>query len=153
MKLLNVDVGVKRYILVDGGAPLRFNPSDPAVYARFQEAMQKIKNIASEMIAQAKEITDADQKTDSEMGEIAIRLESYGNCELTRIFEYIFPGNDFAEILCGVSLMAITEDGTRVAEKVIAAIAPILEEGAETYANAEIAAAKANRENRRANNV
>ena len=39
MKKLIIDSGVQEYQLVEGGKPLRFNPSDPNVYARFMAAM------------------------------------------------------------------------------------------------------------------
>ena len=45
MKKLSLDTGIQEYQINDNGI-LRFNPSDPNVYARFMETQGKIEELA-----------------------------------------------------------------------------------------------------------
>ena len=68
MQKLNFDLGLKEYEI--GGGVLRFNPGDPNVYARFLEAVEKLKTAEEELTRQevalqlnalrAGDITDAE---------------------------------------------------------------------------------------------
>ena len=49
MEKLVFDSGVKEYKLGTGGV-LRFNPSDPNVYARFMDAMDKIRAVEADLV-------------------------------------------------------------------------------------------------------
>ena len=52
MKTLHFDSGIQEYKLCGEGT-LRFNPSDPNLYARFMEAAEKVQGIEKEMAQQA----------------------------------------------------------------------------------------------------
>ena len=56
MEKLNISVGIKKYQLVEDGAPLSFNPGDPNVYARYMEMVPKIKTVEQEMAGKAKAV-------------------------------------------------------------------------------------------------
>lgn len=147
MERLNVDVGIKSYILVDGGAPLVFNPGDPNVYARYMEAMDEIKAVEKEMSSKANAIDASGEKA----GEESLKIMYETDRRMKTILNSIFgKPNDFGEILCGVSLMAVTADGDRVINKVLEALAPIMQDGARACAETEVKEAKLNREQRRA---
>lgn len=147
MEKLNISVGIKRYQLVEGGALLSFNPGDPNVYARYMEMVPKIKDVEQEMAGKAKAVdvnaTDAGEKTLQLMRETDRRMKEI----LNQIFG---KENDFDEILMGVNLMAVTEDGSRVINNVLDALTPIMNDGAKSVVNTEVKNAKLNREQRRA---
>lgn len=147
MEILNINVGIKRYQLVEGGAPLSFNPGDPNVYARYMEALPKIKAVEQEMAGKAKAVDanspDAGEKTLQIMRETDIRMKNI----LNQIFG---KDNDFDDILCGVNLMAVTEYGSRVINNVLDALTPIMNSGARSCVDSEVKAARLNREQRRA---
>ena len=44
MEKITFDAGVKSY-RINGGGVLKFNPADPNLYARFMEAVEKIKEL------------------------------------------------------------------------------------------------------------
>lgn len=131
MELLNIDVGLKSYQFVDGGACLTFNPSDPNVYARYIDALDKLKKLESEFGARAN-ATDENSDAILLMREADAKMKSVLNC----IFG---AGNDFDAILMGANLMAITSSGATVISNVIDALTPILEVGAHAYVDAEVA--------------
>ena len=141
MEKLNINVGIKRYQLVEGGALLSFNPGDPNVYARYMELVPKIKDVQQEMTGKAKAVNvnapDAGEQTLKIMRETDRRMKDI----LNQIFG---KENNFDDILAGVNLMAITADGSRVIDNVIDGLTPIMSEGV------KVKTAKLNREQRRA---
>lgn len=153
MELLNIDVGLKSYQLVEGGAPLIFNPSDQNVYARYVDAMDEIKAVEREMSAKAKAVTAKDDSEEerAKAGAESLLIMRETDTKMKQILNGVFGrNNDFDEILCCVNLMAVTPDGDRVIVKVIDALTPIMHDGAKACAETEIKAAKLNREQRRA---
>lgn len=147
MEKLNIDVGLKSYELVEGGAPLIFNPGDPNVYARYMEAMDEIKRVEKEMSGKANAIDASSDKA----GEESLKIMHETDRRMKEILNGIFGDpNDFDKILCGVSLMAVTADGDRVINKVLEALSPIMQDGAKACADTEVKQAKLNREQRRA---
>lgn len=146
MEKLNISVGIKKYQLVDGGALLSFNPSDPNVYARYMELIPKIKSVEKEMAAEAKTVdtnaVDAGEQTLKIMRETDRRMKGILN-------EIFGKENNFDEILMGVNLMAVTEGGNRVINNVLDALTPIMNDGAKSCVETEIRSAKLNREQRR----
>lgn len=147
MEKLNISVGIKRYQLVEGGAALSFNPSDPNVYARFMELIPKIKLVQEEMSSKAKKVdvnsTDAGEKTLQIMRETDTRMKNILN-------EIFGKDNNFDDILASVNLMAVTEGGHRVIDNVLEALTPIMNDGAKSCVETEVNTAKLNREQRRA---
>lgn len=147
MEILNIDVGLKSYQLVEGGAPLIFNPGDPNIYARYKDAVEKIQKLEKEMTAKAK-VADKNKDTEKTL-DIVREMDQKAKKVLNGIFG---EQNDFDAILCGVNLMAVTASGTRVIENLMNALNPIVVEGARICAEAELSG-KMNREQRRASGV
>ena len=141
------------YQLVDGAAPLVFNPSDPNVYARYMNAMDTIKAVETEMAAKANAVKVEDDTVEARAaaGSEALRIMEETDLRIKKILNGIFgAGNDFNEILRGVNLMAVTSSGDRVINNVLNALSPIMEAGAKSCVETEIKEAKLNREQRRA---
>lgn len=146
MEKLNISVGIKQYQLVDGGAPLSFNPGDPNVYARYMEIVPKIKAVEQEMAGKAKAV----DSNAPDAGEQALKIMRETDVRMKRLLDQIFgEENDFDKILRGVNLMAVTEKG-RVISNVLDALTPIMNDGAKSCVQSEVSAAKLNREQRRA---
>lgn len=153
MELLNIDIGLKSYQLVDGAAPLVFNPSDPNVYARYMNAMDTIKAVETEMAARANAVKVENDTVEARAaaGSESLRIMEETDLRIKKILNGIFgAGNDFNEILRGVNLMAVTASGDRVINNVLNALSPIMEAGAKSCVETEIKEAKLNREQRRA---
>lgn len=147
MEKLNISVGIKRYELVEGGALLSFNPGDPNVYARYMEMLPKIRAVEQEMSGKAKTIDVNDEAA----GEKTLQIMRETDRRMKNILNEIFgKENNFDEILLGVNLMAITENGGRVINNVLDVLTPIMNSGAKSCAETEVKTAKLNREQRRA---
>lgn len=146
MEKLILDSGVKEYQLP--GGILRFNPSDPNVYARFMESTNKIKQVEQEMAAKAKIISS---KKDGNMGEESLRIMKETDTRMKAILNDVFGhGNDFDMLLEKVNLMAVAGNGERVISNLLNALQPIMESGVQACINDEVNIAKLNREQRRA---
>lgn len=153
MEKLNIDLGIKSYQFVEGGAPLIFNPSDPNVYARYMNAMDEIKAVEKEMSAKANAIAAKDDSVEaqSEAGAKTLQVMEETDRRIKTILNGIFGGeNNFDKILMGVNIMAVTGNGDRVINSLLEALAPIMEGGAKVCAESEVREAKLNREQRRA---
>ena len=147
MEKLIFDSGIKEY-QINGKGVLRFNPSDPNVYGRYVDAMDKIKSVEKKMEAKAKSI---EHKEGQEYGEAMIRLMCETDRQMKAILNEIFGSdNNFDELLEGVNLMAVASNGYRVVTNLIEALQPIMESGAKSCADGEIKEAKMNRAQRRA---
>lgn len=153
MELLNIDVGLKSYQLVEGGEPLVFNPGDPSVYARYMDAVPTLKEMEVEYSNKAN-TTVSENATDEEKvaaGQKSFELLREADTRFKGIFNSIFAcGNDFDKILRGVNVMAVTADGDRVINKLLEALSPIMQDGVTACVTSEVRAAKLNREQRRA---
>lgn len=152
MEKLNIDLGIKSYQFVEGGAPLVFNPSDPNVYARYMHAMDEIKAVETEMAAKANAIVAEDDSVDAQAkaGAASLQVMEETDRRIKNILNGIFGGdNNFDGILRGVNLMAVTASGNRVINSLLEALAPIMENGAKNCVEAEIKEAKLNRDQRR----
>lgn len=147
MEQIVFDSGIKEY-QINGNGVLRFNPSDPNVYARFMDSTDKIREVEQQMAAKAKILAD---KNPENMGEENLRIMSETDSRMKAILNDIFGhGNDFNDILDGVNLLAVASNGSRVISNLLDALQPIMEEGARLCVNSEVGAAKLNREQRRA---
>lgn len=148
MEILNFDSGVKEY-QINGGSVLRFNPSDPNVFARYVEAVPKIKAVEKDMSDKAnalKGMPDSDN-----MGEQAVLIMRETDKKMKAILSNIFGmDNDFEEILSGVNLMAVGTNGERVIANLLNALDPIVQAGAKSFTDARVETARLNREQRRA---
>ena len=142
MQNLTIDTGVQEY-KINGGAVLRFNPTDPNLYGRFMEVQTKLEKMEQELVRKGQELENSgdnvgkaiiDAMGEADRGVKALLTEAFG------------AENDFDALLGGVNLMAVTN--------LLAALAPIITEGVNQYAaqktGAAVAEAKANRAQRRA---
>lgn len=153
MKKLIIDSGVQEYQLVEGGKPLRFNPSDPNVYARFMAAMDKLPAIEDELVSKAKQLEQSDDAQNS--GAEVLKLMEEADQKVKKLLNEVFGGgNDFYEILCGVNLLGVGGNGERIITNLLVALQPIMVSGAEKCAqqktDAAVAKAQMNRAQRRA---
>ena len=151
MEKLIFDSGIKEYKLGSCGI-LRFNPSDPNVYARFMDAMDKIRAVEEQMAARAKEIEETDDQQKS--GAAVLQIMRDADQETKKILSEVFGAdNDFEKILGGVNVLAVAGNGQRVITNLLAALQPIMVEGAEACAKqqteAAVVQAKQNRVQRR----
>ena len=152
MEKLVFDSGVKEYKLGTGGV-LRFNPSDPNVYSRFMDAMDKIRAVEAGLVAKAKELEQAEKQEES--GAAVLRIMRDADRDTKKILSEVFGAdNDFDKILGGVNVLAVAGNGERVITNLLAALQPIMVQGAEDCAkqrsDAAVAQAKQNRAQRRA---
>ena len=132
MEKLNFDNGLKRF-QINGDAVLEFNPSDMNVYARFLEAAEKIAKVENDLVARG-------EKIDINDGQAVIRLMAEADKETKNILRYVFgEQNDFEKIFGGVNVMAVASNGERVITNFLEAIAPIIMDGAKSYAEAKAA--------------
>lgn len=134
MEKLTFDAGVKSY-RINGGGVLKFNPADPNLYQRFMDAVEKIKaleeNLRQKDADPLQQLCLADKKTKELLG-------------------WVFGGdNDFDQLLGGVNLLAVASNGQRVITNLLQALLPVLTQGAELCAGAQVQAAKAKARARR----
>ena len=147
MEQIVFDTGLREYKINEHGI-LRFNPSDPNLYARFFSATDKIKDVEKEMSEKAKTIPE---NNGSESGEAVLQIMRETDEKIKKVLNDIFGhGNDFDKILEGINLMAVATNGKRVVENLLEALQPIMEAGAKECTNSEVESAKLNREQRRA---
>ncbi len=140
MEKILFDSGLRRYKL--GQGVLQFNPSDPNVYARFLEAVDKLKGLEADLAEKAKGL-EAD-------GGAIVALMRQADVQMKQTLDWVFgPGNDFDKMLGGVNLLAVAEGGSRVAANLFAALEPVLISGAESCARGKAAQAVAQAKARR----
>lgn len=148
MEKLIFDSGVKEYQLGSAGV-LRFNPSDPNVYARFMAAMDKLPTIEGELVAKAKALEQSVSPEPN--GTDVLKLMEEADHKIKKLLNEVFGGdNDFHEILGGVNLLAVTDNGERVITNLLAALQPIMVSGAEKCAQQKVGAAVATAQQNRA---
>ena len=102
-----LDLGLKAYPM--GQGVLRLNPTDPALYRRFEKAAQEMQAVFQD----ANSLEAADGK-------------------LKKLLSGVFPGNDFDSLLGGVSLFATGKNGKTVLQNLLSTLMPILTAGAES---------------------
>lgn len=148
MNKLQFDTGVKEY-QVNGRSVLRMNPGDINLYNRFMDAQERIAAIEDELTAA---VQAAQQEQDTQTrGARGLRALAEADRKAKAVLAEVFgSGNDFDDIFDGVNIMAVAGNGERVITNFFEAVAPLLKNGAESYAQSKAAAAKANREQRRA---
>ncbi len=147
MEKLTFDSGIKEY-QINGSGVLRFNPGDPNVYARLLDAADDIKAVENDLAEKAKGIPQED-------GAAVLRLMTEADKRMKEILSRVFGAeNDFNDILGGVNVMAVCDNGERAITNLLNALIPIIQEGAEKCARQQIGEAvekaKQNRAQRRA---
>ena len=149
MEKLVFDSGIRSYSIGEG--VLRFNPTDPNVYARFMDAVEKIQAVEDNLVEQGRKL-DAESP---ENGAQVVKLMAEADREVKEILSDVFGGdNDFNCILGGVNLLAVGDNGERVITNLLYALMPVLQDGAERCARQQVGVAvgkaKQNRAQRRA---
>lgn len=135
MENIQFDSGIRTY-RINGEGILRFNPGDPNVYARFLEAVEKLKEAEKELTEQVQTSQDAQ----------IVELVSQADKKMKEILNWVFgEGNDFGQILKGVNLLAVADNGESVITNLFAALEPVLIAGAKRCAGELAAKTKAER--------
>lgn len=154
MKKLNFDTGIQEFD-INGTGILRFNPSDPNVYNRFFEAKDRIDKLSEEYTGKEKDAEGVhlDEKGWPVEKQLAFMREI--DTKIKDELSYVFgKENDFDAIFAGVNLLAATTHGALVITNFLTAILPVIENGAQKYAEAQkneaLRTAKLNRDQRRA---
>ena len=139
MEKLNFDIGIKEFDV--NGAVLRFNPSDPNVYARFVAAADQLMAVEKKLVA--------DGRASGEDGSAVIGALEKADMEVKNILKGVFGAqNDFNAIFGGVNAMAVGTNGERLLTNFLACIGPVLEDGAHRCAEEQVEKALRNREQR-----
>lgn|GEM_PF-86097 len=163
MKNITFDTGIEEYV-VNGGEVLRFNPTDPNVYARFVEFYKELGDITKDYNNALKdyEVTDNGEDEFDEKGfdKASKLMEISKNTDkvIKERLAYVFgEGNDFDKMLSGVNMLAMTNTGYTVIENFMDALLPIIEKNAEkrkalmeSKVNEAVKKAQLNRAQRRA---
>jgi len=132
MEKIQFDSGVRSY-RINGGGTLRFNPSDPNLYTRFLEAVEKLQKVEEELTLQA----------DAAQGADIIQVMTTADEKMKGILNWVFGGdNDFHKLLGGVNLLAVAENGERVVTNLFTALEPVMTEGARRCAGEQLRLAK-----------
>ena len=127
MEELELDLGMVEYPITGGGR-LRFNPTDPNLYARFLAMLPEMEQVESRFRSRAKLCQD---------GSGVLELLGQVDKELKSMLGQVFEGNDFHEALGGIHLLALGGDGRTLAETLLASLEEILSRGAERLAGME----------------
>lgn len=148
MERITFDSGVKTYQINDSGL-LRFNPSDPNLYARFLNAVDKLQEIEKGLEI-AKDAEDA-----KATGETIIRIMAQADMRAKKVLSDVFgKENNFDDIFGGVNILAVAGNGERVISNFLEAMLPIIQDGAEkcarSYADVAVKEAEAARAAREA---
>lgn len=123
MEKLEFDRGIRSFTL-ENGAVLRFNPTDPNLYGRFEAAALRLQ-AALEAVK----------------GDEPLEALTRADRQLKEILQGIFgPENDFDALLGGMSLLAVGENGRSLLENLLEALEPVLREGVESCVRALLAA-------------
>lgn len=124
MKQLKFDTGLVSYRLGEG--VLRFNPADPNLYQRFQQAQEKLEAIGRQM----------EQQLDDQP---VLTVMTNTDRALKSLLGWVFgPGNDFDALLGGVNLLSVDSKGQRLITGLLDMLEPVLLEGAQRCAQAQI---------------
>ena len=151
MEKLIIDSGIREYQINDNGV-LRFTPSDPNVYARFLEVMEKIQSVEEKLVAKAKALEKAENQEGS--GAAVLKIMAEADRDIKQLLAEVFgEGNDFDKLLGGVNLLAVAGNGERVITNFLTAMQPIMVAGAEScakqHADKAVAEAKIRRTQRK----
>lgn len=140
-QIIRFDDGFQEY-QVNGNGALRVNPSDPNLYQRFLDSREKLLQVEQNMTAQAQQWqdlpADATQEERMHAGEKVVRLLSDADREVKEVLAWVFPGNDFDQLLGGANTMAVARNGERVITNFLAALVPIVEEGVQIYTDNKV---------------
>ena len=135
MKKITFDTGLERVSI--GSGVLYYNPQDPNLYARFDQAAEKLQAVEQDMM----------KKAEAKEGGELVQILKETDRKMKDILNWVFgAGNDFDAIVGGVNLLAVAGNGQRVVTNLFAALEPVLVDGAMACAKkrADQAAKQAN---------
>lgn len=136
MEKLIFDTGIKVYQVNDSGAVLRLNPSDANLYERFFGAMDKLRALEAELSDRS--LSPAPDGDELETARSALELLADVDRRAKEILnEALGCQNDLDAIFEGQNCMAVAENGERLLTNFIAAITPIIQQGALRFADAK----------------
>lgn len=136
-----VDLGLQE-IEINGTGIIRFNPSDPNIYARFSEMTDKLLDLEKKYEKlEFLSPENLDEKgfpvqNPDPVKEASILIQAMRDIdsEVKKELSYVFgQQNDFDVILGGVNLMAVAGNNERVVTNLLAALQPIMVEGAKKH--------------------
>lgn len=139
---------------INGNGMLVFNPSDFNVYERFYALIDELPQLEKQYAAEV-EIPDEDTKDEQSVavalaGRELIRAKEIDALIKSKLSHVFGSENDFDKLLGGVNIMAFGSNGERIITNFLNAIIPYIESGLSKHTGDEVAAAHANREQRRA---
>lgn len=145
MKKLCIDTGVQEFEInggeENGGGVLRFNPADPNVYNRFYSAMDELKQLDIQAGATAQALEKQELTEEAKTAALLGALAEYDAKIKSLLGEIFGPNNNIDQVVGGVNLAAVAGNGERVVTNLLAALEPIISEGAQTGMNAKAEAA------------
>lgn len=149
-KLL-VDDGLLR-LDINGNGLLVFNPTDFNLYERFYALREKLPELEKKYAAVEAAIPE--EAGEDELIELTgqeLEKTKAIDAEVKALLSTTFGNNnDFDKLLGGMNVMARGFNGERVITNLLNGILPYIEEGVAKHTQSEVAAAKLNREQRRA---
>ena len=150
-KKLVFDDGLVR-LDINGNGILTFNPSDFNVYERFYALSKELPELEKKYAAEVESMPEnmgSEQVVELAGRELirAKEIDAEVKAKLSAVFG---AGNDFDKLLGGVNIMAFGTNGERIISNFLSALQPYIEEGVKKHTDDEVAAAKGNREQRRA---
>ena len=126
MKQIKFDSGIRSFKVNDNGV-LRFNPSDPNLYNRFMESVEKIQAVEEKLIQDAK-MQNAENSENH--GELVLQILKNADKEVKKILTEVFgKENDFDQIFEDVNMLAVGSNGERVITNFLNALLPVFQEG------------------------
>lgn len=110
---ISIDLGLKSYTIEDAECNevgvIRFNPSDPGLLARWEEASEQMRLLAKEPVTDAAGIAELDKRIKEQM-------------------DYAFGTPVSGVLFQSVSSLAMCANGKMVLENVLSAFEPIIKE-------------------------
>ena len=153
MQKISFDDGRVR-LDINGNGILAFNPSDFNVYERFYALIKELPELEKQY---ASEVEIPDENTQDEQAAVVelagrelIRAKEIDALIKSKLSHVFGAENDFNQLLGGVNLMAFGKNDERIITNFLNAILPYIENGIAKHTGNEVAAAYANREQRRA---
>ena len=135
MQSLNFDDGLKSFAIYgDESRVIRFNPRDPDLIIRYNEAKKMLQNMNTEKLAEIKLDTNGNIQKDAydDFEDAAQALKETNNV-IRDALKLIFSTDVYDTVFAGRSPFAGADDGRFVFETFMDAVRPVLESGIAEY--------------------
>ena len=131
MKQLSIDCGVEEFC-INGRGVLRFNPSDPNLYTRFLALEERLPALEEELKKHVEAMKQEEHRV------VMLHALEQADRQLKDWLTEVFGSeNDFHQLLEGVNLLAVAQNGQAVVVNLLGALEPILTEGVERFAESQ----------------